>query len=515
MRLWLNISIRRKITLIIMLTSSITLLLAGTAFVTWERISFRQEIVNDLTSVADIVASNSTAALSFGDQHAAAETLGSLADKSDIMAAGLYTTDGKLFAQYVRTNLPGAVPAVLPGAEEQNYFGADNVWLSRQARLRGEVIGRVYIQSDLSEMNRRLQQYTGIVALVMLVSVFVAFLISSLLQQAISNQILNLAEAARTVSLEKNYAVRVNSVERKDELGLLITWFNEMLDQIQARDKALQQRNDELGIEIAERQRAEQQLRDFTASLERSNRELQDFAYVASHDLQEPLRKVQAFGDRLKSKYGAVLDDTGRDYLTRMHNAASRMQTLINDLLIYSRVTTQARPFVPVSLARIAREVVADLEVRIEQSGGRVEIHDLPDLEADPTQMRQVLQNLIGNALKYHRPDLAPHVIVRSSRIEDDKTRRVWWRIEVEDNGIGFEEKYLDKIFGIFQRLHGRDGYEGTGVGLAVVKKIVERHGGDITARSQPDQGSTFIFNLPAPGTESAGQPLQAASASA
>ncbi len=243
--------------------------------------------------------------------------------------------------------------------------------------------------------------------------------------------------------------------------------------------------------DITERKQAEEKLKAFTAELQRSNQELQDFASVASHDLQEPLRKVRAFGDRLEASHGDELSQRGLDYLRRMQSAAERMQVLINDLLIFSRVTTRARPFVRVSLSNVAHEVLSDLQTLIERTGGRVEVGELPSVEADPTQMRQLLQNLISNALKFHREGEPPLVKVRG-KAEDGLCE-----IEVEDNGIGFEEKHLGRIFTIFERLHGRGEYEGTGVGLAVCKKIVERHGGSITAVSEPGRGATFTITMP------------------
>ena len=251
--------------------------------------------------------------------------------------------------------------------------------------------------------------------------------------------------------------------------------------------------------DITDRKMAEKQLRNYTFKLEQSNRELQEFAYVASHDLQEPLRKVQAFGDRLEKKCAAALSDEGRDYVNRMKNAAGRMQNLINDLLTFSRVATKTQPFQPMELKTIVEEVVSDLEVRIEQTGGRVEIGELPVLEADPLQMRQLFQNLIGNGLKFHRPDEKPlvKVFVEKDSSKGDEIEEGFCRIAIEDNGIGFDEKYLDRIFTVFQRLHGRMEYEGSGIGLAVCRKIVERHSGQITAASEEGKGATFFIDLP------------------
>lgn len=243
--------------------------------------------------------------------------------------------------------------------------------------------------------------------------------------------------------------------------------------------------------DIRERKSAEAELHEAMLRLEQSNRELEDFAYVASHDLQEPLRKIQAFGDRLHSKYASELPEQAQDYIARMQSAARRMQVLINDLLAFSRVTTKAQPFVPVDLEHVAREVAHDLEIRTHEAGAHVEIGKLPEIDADPLQMRQLLQNLISNALKFRREGVPPLVVVAGS-IDGEKAQ-----IAVTDNGIGFEEKYADRIFTMFERLHGRGAYEGTGIGLAICRKIVERHGGEVMACSTPGVGSTFTITLP------------------
>jgi PAS domain S-box-containing protein len=256
--------------------------------------------------------------------------------------------------------------------------------------------------------------------------------------------------------------------------------------------------------DITDRKRVDEKLKLYSDKLERSNRELQDFAQVASHDLQEPLRKILSFGDRLKTKLGESLDGDSQDYLQRMCNAATRMQSLITDLMAFSRVEIKGQDFVPTDLSVIAREVSADLETRIEQAGGRVEIGDLPIIDADPMQMRQLLQNLIGNSLKYYRAGVPPVVRIYSQKPDarrlqslDESPGRQFCEILVVDNGIGFDEKYLDRIFTVFQRLHKKGEYEGTGVGLAICRKIVDRHSGAITARSNPGQGATFVVTLP------------------
>jgi two-component system sensor kinase FixL len=249
--------------------------------------------------------------------------------------------------------------------------------------------------------------------------------------------------------------------------------------------------------DITDRQAQLERLRDYAQRLESSNRELQDFAYVASHDLQEPLRKVRAFGDRLKANESARLSERGADYIERMQSAAERMQILINDLLKLSRVTSKARPFESVDLTQIAREVVSDLETRIHDVGGRVAIDPLPVVNADALQMRQLLQNLIGNALKFHRADEPPRVQLSSRLLATTPDAPARYSITVEDNGIGFDSQYLERIFTPFERLHSRQEYEGTGMGLALCKKIVERHGGSITATSQQGIGSRFTITLP------------------
>ena len=263
-------------------------------------------------------------------------------------------------------------------------------------------------------------------------------------------------------------------------------------------EEKVQARTAELKSEIEERKRVEKTREIYLTKLEQTNRELEDFAFVVSHDLQEPLRKIQTFGSRLNQTQHTLLDEQGRDYLARMQRSAERMQALLRDLLKYSRITVEPEHFDLIDLKETINEAVADLRDICDETGGDVELGALPLIPADRAQMRQLFRNLIGNALKY-RSGNKPHIEI----YEDSACVKECVRIHVRDNGIGFDECFLDKIFKPFQRLHGRNSqYPGTGMGLAICRRIVEHHEGNITARSRPGEGTTFIITLPARGSK-------------
>jgi PAS domain S-box-containing protein len=253
------------------------------------------------------------------------------------------------------------------------------------------------------------------------------------------------------------------------------------------QEEILRQTKEELEIRVQER----------TGELERSNKALQEFASIASHDLQEPLRKIQAFGDALVEKFYDSFNEEARDYIGRMQNAAERMQVLLHSLLAYSRVTTKPDPFVQVDLAESVGEALSNLEIRLEETKGTVTVGELPVIEGDPSQIVQLFQNLVGNALKFHGKGESPRVKISSEWVLGGRFKGGAYRIRVEDNGIGMEEKHLKRIFMPFDRLHGKSEYGGVGMGLAICQRIVERHGGNIKVKSAPGKGSTFTVTLP------------------
>jgi len=294
----------------------------------------------------------------------------------------------------------------------------------------------------------------------------------------------------------KGYEVgAVDFIAKPFDPRILIGKVNIFLQLDRQRD-LLRNARDELELRVLERT-AELQIaysaqEQHSAQLKAMNQELQEFAFIASHDLQEPLRKIQTFGNMLVRKHKESFNPEGRDYMERMIKAANRMSELLRSLLDYSRTGTSFLDYEPVSLTEVARDAASDLEILIKKAKGSVEISDMPTVEADATLMRQLFQNFIGNSMKYRKESEPPSVKIYG-RIEDGTCQ-----VMIEDNGIGFDECYSHKIFKPFERLHGKNTpYSGTGMGLAICKKIVNRHGGEITVRSIPEQGTTFCVSLP------------------
>ncbi len=477
-------TISRRLTWMNMLVSSVALLIAGAAFAAYDLATFRAEIVRNLSTEARMVASNSVTALLFNDPRAAEETLGALRASPNVIAAQIFTANGRLFASYARAGAAArsaAPPGIPSGAGEISSFDAASVDLARRIVSENADIGVVRIQSDLQAIYDRLGHYALIVIGVLLVSLTSALLVSRVSQRAISRPLAAVAAVARQVSQEKDYAVRAPRVGTPYELAVLVDSFNTMLLEIQQRDRSLQDAQVQLEARVRER----------TEELHASNSELEAFTYSVSHDLRAPLRHITGFATLLHQHAGASLDDQGRRYLTTITDAAARMATLIDDLLAFSRMGRANVSKRRVDLSQLVRE--ARDEVSADVNGRRIawEIHDLPPVDADPALLRPVLVNLLSNAVKYTGTR-------NEARIEvGTESRAGELVVFVRDNGVGFDMAYAHKLFGVFQRLHRADEFSGTGIGLANVRRIIQRHGGRTWAEGAVDAGATFYFSLP------------------
>lgn len=476
--------IRQKLMLIAMLTTGGALLLAGAAIVYFNISRFQEEMKRDLMSLADIVAQNSTAAVSFNDPAAERETLSALKARPSIAGAAVYDKKGILFA-YAGGSTASYPPR--PGPDRARFEdGALTVF--RPIVLKGERIGTVYLRSNLEELAARVKAQAITVLAVFLASGIVALILSSGLQRLISRPILDLTGTARAVSERRDYSLRATK-RTDDELGELVDAFNGMLDQIQHRDSELQQAKDVLEERVQERTLELQQRNE---ELNQSNKELDDFAYIASHDLKEPLRGIHNFSSFLLEDYAAKLDDEGRSKLETLMRLTRRMETLIDSLLQFSRLGRVDLAIDRVDLNEIVAEILDSLAISLKEEGVEARVpRPLPAVRADRVRVGEIFYNLIVNAMKYND--------------KPEKWIEIGWRenpdgppiFYVRDNGIGIPEKHHDAVFRIFKRLHGRDKYGGgTGAGLTIVRKIVERHHGRIWLESSAGQGTAFYFTL-------------------
>jgi signal transduction histidine kinase len=408
------------------------------------------------------------------------------ADHGDVFLAPLRFDEQAALRRFVTRDPSSLAARALAGEETvtagaRDYRGKAVFGATRHiARANWGVVVKI----DESEALLPVRDFRAFAGAIMILAVAAVAAAAWLGAGSFTRPIVDLTEAAGAIS-EGDRRRRVPE-DRRDELGTLAAAFNRMTNQLTETATSLEEQS----VKLQHR----------TTALERSNRELEEFASVAAHDLQEPLRKVRAFSDRLMTRFADFLPEQGQSYLQRIHDASERMQRLINDLLTLSRVTTQAVPFEPVSLNDLTAQVLEDLSLLVQETGARIDVGDLPTLDADPAQMRELLQNLISNAIKYRRPDVSPHVTITA-----DPAGEGLGSFSVRDNGIGFEAQYAERIFRVFERLHGMGEFEGTGIGLAVCKKIVERHGGSITATSTPGEGSTFAVTLPLRHREPAG----------
>jgi signal transduction histidine kinase len=512
-----NYSIPAKLTWMNMLVSGAALVLACTAFIAYDLVSFRQAIERNLSIQAQIVGTNSAAALLFDDPQAAEKTLSALQAAPNIMLAGIYTSDGHPFAGYWRDrdSQRNRLPALSAARGEFHWLRDRQIVLVHVVSFQGKTVGFVYIRSDLQELFRRVQRYVLIVTAVFLASLLMALVTSSSIRQLIAARIVSLAETARMVSRDKIYSVRASGTDDRDELAVLIGSFNEMLAQIQERDTALQSeiverklaeetlhdQAEELSRQADELNRSQQEVLTLNADLERrveertaelqaTNKELEAFTYSVSHDLRAPLRHISGFTKILSEDFGPSLPAEAQRQLQRIEQSAHRMGQLVDELLNLTRVGRQSLTMQVTGLDSIVKDVRNTLAPETEGRQVEWKVGELPFVECDPTLIRQVFQNLLTNALKYSRP--RSPAVIEIGKMEKDGQIVIF----VRDNGVGFSMKYADKLFGVFQRLHRAEDFEGTGVGLATVHRIVQKHGGRVWAEAELDKGATFYFTL-------------------
>lgn len=620
-----NLAIKRKLALINLITTGVAFLLIGAAMAFYESRESLELLEHNLDLQAKIIAANSTAAVAFNDPKTAGEILSGLKVSPNIRHGDIHTKSGALFAQYGDKDSEEVKEHLGRG----RFVSADRIGVTQPIMLENEVIGAVFIESDLQELYAEMADRMAVVV-VTLAGVFaIVWLLLSKLLKTITGPLLELAGVMRLITENKTYTARARNLGG-DEIGALAAGFNDMLEQIQKRDEELDahrkgleqlvsQRTEQLENELRERKAAEtalkknaailaeaqqvahlghwewdvaantlfwsdevfrifgltpqqfgasyeaflhavhpddrQQVDDqvrasleqrhpynidhrivqpdgavryvheqgeasydeagrparmlgtvqditdrklaegekerYSAELKRSNEDLQQFAYIASHDLQEPLRMISSYLQLIERRYKDKLDDDGHEFINFAVDGASRLQDMINGLLQFSRVETKGKPFEPTDCEIVLEQSLANLEMTIRDAGAVV-IHDpLPTVMADISQLVPLFQNLIGNAIKYRKLDEPPRVHVSAAQSGNE------WVFSVHDNGIGFDPKYSERIFGIFQRLHGREEYPGTGIGLAVCKRIVERHKGRIWVESEPGMGAIFYFTIP------------------
>ncbi len=477
--------IKRKLTAILLLISGLVLLLTSAAFVTYEVVTFRQTIQTHLATRSRILAANSTAALAFANEADAREILDALKYDPHMVAAALYARDGRVLATYPAAAAADLIPAT-PEPDGYRFEDGRLVGFTPVAQGANQRLGTLYIASDTKAVSDALR-LSGVIAIVVLaIAMLAAYALAAALQGRISAPILALAETATAASTRQDYSLRAPKFG-EDELGALTDSFNQMLGRIEEQKQELQQHAMRLEQRVAERTK---ELERRALELQAANSELDAFAYSVSHDLRAPLRSIDGFSQVLLEDYGERLDEGGRDSLQRVRVASQRMATLIDDLLKLARVTRTEMRTERVDLSGMAREIVLDIERTAPDR--QVEFAIAPGLEAqgDSRLLRVVLDNLLRNGWKYTGKQPQPRVEFTAV---DENGGRVF---VVKDNGAGFDMKYADKLFGVFQRLHSTAEFEGTGVGLATVRRIINRHGGRIWAEGVVDQGATFYFTL-------------------
>lgn len=479
-------SIQQKLTYIIVLTSCLALLIASVAFIGFDYYKFKQTSIQQLQTLAEVIGGNSAAAIDFHDTDTAKEILTMLRALPQIDRAALYSDDGSLLVKYQSNTQDGdwipPEPSVTSPTFEKQFLGLVSTIYSE-----GRLIGYIYLHANVAAETSRWQRYLAILAGLIVAALVIALVVGARLQRSISNPIKSLATAAASVSQDKDYTVRIDP-KGLDEIRLLIEAFNNMLDTIVQRENQRDQAEEALR---AHRDHLEELVQQRTAALETSNKELEAFSYSVSHDLRAPLRSIHGFCQILVEDYSDNLDAQGKDYLKRVQAAAVNMATLIDDLLQLARISRS--DFTPqlVNISEIATQSVEKLQQQDPARVVKFRIQKNLLVNGDQSLLTVALDNVLSNAWKYTSKIESAEIEFGQS--ESQNGHPIFY---VKDNGAGFDMKYVDKIFAAFQRLHATDEYPGTGIGLATVKRVIDRHHGKIWAESEIGKGTTIYFTL-------------------